>query len=79
MSTPETTAANTWATEHRLTVLAQTEGRPSAADSHGQRWLERRATGLVLAACNCGYTTGWITKQTLPSSAWLIARHGVPG
>lgn len=72
------TAPGAWATEHRLTLLKQIAGRPSAADSEGQRWMEHRHTGLVLAACNCGYTTGWIPTEELPSEAWLLSHYGIP-
>ncbi|MET9876565.1 hypothetical protein ABZZ36_18350 [Actinacidiphila glaucinigra] len=67
-----------WTTDHKVTLLAQVESRPAAADSQGQRWMERRHTGLVLAACNCGWTTGWVPKDQMPSTAELLGRHGVP-
>jgi hypothetical protein len=67
-----------WATEHRLQVMAQTEARPASADSEGRHWLERRATGLAIALCNCGWTTGWVMADQLPTLPALIGRHGVP-
>ncbi|WP_405413909.1 hypothetical protein [Streptomyces rubiginosohelvolus] len=74
----EPTASDSWVTEHRLTLLAQSESSAGPIDERGQRWLDRRATGLVLAACNCGWTTGWIPSAELPGQAWLIGKHGIP-
>ncbi|WP_405549704.1 hypothetical protein [Streptomyces microflavus] len=69
---------DTWVAEHRLTLLRQTESSAGPIDHRGQRWLDRRATGLALAACNCGWTTGWIPVTELPSMAELLGRHGIP-
>lgn len=71
------TGPDQWTAEHRLTLLAQTESSAGTIDHRGQRWLDRRSTGLVLAACNCGYTTGWIPRAELPSYEWLLGKHGL--
>lgn len=76
---PAAGTAEPWAAEHRLQVVAQTEARPTgAADSQGRHWLERRATGLAIAVCNCGWTTGWVPADELPSMPALLGRHGAP-
>lgn len=72
------TAAGPWTTGHQLVVRRQWQTRPGPLDkASGVRWAETRETGLVLAACNCGYTTGWIPRADLPSRAEL-GTHGYP-
>lgn len=68
-----------WTTEHMLHLFNQIESRPAAADHKGRRWMERRTTGLALAVCNCGYNTGWIPRDQMPSAGELLRRHGIPG
>lgn len=72
-------SAAPWTTNHTLHLIAQTQSRPTpAADAQGDHWMEHRPTGLAIAVCNCGYTTGWIPKDQLPSLGQLIARHSPP-
>lgn len=34
--------------------------------------VHRELTGLVLYSCNCGYSSGWVDAQSLPTpSIWL--------
>lgn len=37
--------------------------------------MHREASGLVLHYCNCGYTSGWVPAETLPTPAAFIAEH----
>ncbi|MET7643037.1 hypothetical protein ABZS83_05210 [Streptomyces sp. NPDC005426] len=65
-----------WVAEHQLTIRTQIESRPGPADpATGERWAEHRKTGLVLVACNCGYTTGWTPAAELPTLAELTQGH----
>lgn len=66
-----------WTLDHRLHVFNQIESRPGQPNEKGEQWMERRLTGLVLAVCNCGFNTGWIPRDQLPSSGELLGRHGV--
>ncbi|MFD7428416.1 hypothetical protein ACFV6Z_15410 [Streptomyces sp. NPDC059818] len=71
------TAPGPWATEHRLTIRAQTATRPGPLDeATGARWAEHRKTGLLLVACNCGFTTGWVPGAEVPALAELTEQHG---
>jgi len=67
------TAHKAWAAVHELHVYKQVE--QLVADS---RWVEAQPTGLVHALCNCGYSSGWIPDEELPSRSELVAAHGVP-
>lgn len=60
-----------WTIDHRVTLFQQTKSRPGPVDGNGDQWVEREATGLMLAVCNCGYTTGWIPKADMPDHAVL--------
>ncbi|MGW2511280.1 hypothetical protein ACWC0A_17975 [Streptomyces scopuliridis] len=62
-ATPDT---EPWALGHNLTVHAQTRTRPGPAGEAGARWTEHEYTGLVLAVCNCGLNTGWISRGQMP-------------
>lgn len=70
-----TETAQPWATQHQLHVYGQTESRPNPTTG----WWERRATGLVHLLCNCGYTTGWIPRDQMPSREQMLDEHGSPG
>lgn len=37
--------------------------------------MHRKATGLVLYYCNCGYSSGWVAADTTPTPAAFIAEH----
>ncbi|WP_340382294.1 hypothetical protein U5640_36310 [Streptomyces sp. SS7] len=71
--------ADEWATDHMLHLFNQIERRPTpAADDEGRHWMEARKTGLAIAVCNCGYSSGWIPRSTLPGRMRLLADHGTP-
>lgn len=77
--TVPTLPGSRWATDHTLHLFNQIERRPTpAADSQGQHWTEARKTGLVIAVCNCGYSSGWIPRSKLPGRLTLLAQHGTP-
>lgn len=76
-----------WTTPHQLNVQQQYRTWPGAQPPplalHASDGIETssnitcatfQATGLVIATCNCGFTTGWIPKAEL---AWddLKAEH----
>ncbi|GAA2737864.1 hypothetical protein [Actinocorallia aurantiaca] len=62
-----------WQIRHRLRISAQFEWRPGEGD-----WVEHRATGLVMAWCPCGYTSGWVAKDALPPVEELRTEHPIP-
>lgn len=72
-----------WTADHRLTLLRQVEVRAGEGDQwmeyrptdRGDQWMECRPTGRVLAACNCGYTSGWVRPAELPDAAGIYAEH----
>lgn len=55
-----------WVIEHHLAGFLQLESRPGPVDEQGDRWKERRATGLVLYLCPCGLDTGWVARDQVP-------------
>lgn len=62
----------TWVANHQLHLLNQTASRPGPGG-----WVERQPTGLSLAVCNCGYSSGWVaTDQLRPAE--LLSEHGMP-
>ncbi|WP_143608487.1 hypothetical protein [Streptomyces sp. CB03234] len=71
------TKPTSWTKRHQLHVRHQVESRPGPAEPDGTQWIEHRATGMVHLLCNCGYTSGWIPVQELPSMGELLDRHGV--
>lgn len=64
-----------WILDHDLRVLPQLESRPGQGDGQGNRWLNHRFTGKVLAACTCGYTSGLVPPSTLGDLDVLAAAH----
>lgn len=60
-----------WIIDHEVTLFAQVRTRRGPADDNGQRWAEREPTGLMLAVCNCGLNTGWITRDQMPAHETL--------
>jgi hypothetical protein len=46
--------------------------RSCAGDEHA---THRELTGLVLHFCNCGYSSGWVDKSTLPPPDEFIREH----
>ncbi|MBC2904019.1 hypothetical protein [Streptomyces cupreus] len=63
-----------WTTPHELRVFKQWERRPDGASG----WMEAQPTGQVHLLCNCGYSTGWIQHEQMPSREQLVAEHGEP-
>lgn len=63
--------AEPWTIDHNVTLFQQTKGRPGPVDGKGDQWVEREATGLMLAVCNCGLNTGWIDREVMPDQAAL--------
>lgn len=63
-----------WAARHELHVYGQTESRPNPATG----WWERQSTHLIHLLCNCGYSTGWIPRDQMPSREQLLSEHGTP-
>jgi hypothetical protein len=72
MTDPTETA---WTLDHDLVVLNQTEARPGETDTDGNRWLDYRTTGKVIAVCTCGYTSGLVDPTTLADRATLLGAH----
>jgi hypothetical protein len=71
--------AGQWATDHTLHMFNQIEKRPGPeTDSEGRHWTEARKTGLAIAVCNCGYSSGWVPRGKLPGRLSLLAQHGTP-
>ncbi|WP_030682054.1 hypothetical protein [Streptomyces cellulosae] len=68
-----TTAEQPWVKQHELHVFKQTE---QSIDASGWRLIN--GTGLLHALCNCGYSTGWIPRDQMPSREQLTADHGEP-
>jgi hypothetical protein len=62
-----------WAKPHELRVFKQTEHRPGEGG-----WMEAQHSGQVHLLCNCGYSTGWIPREQMPSRDELLADHGAP-
>ncbi|GAA2108758.1 hypothetical protein [Streptomyces synnematoformans] len=60
-----------WTKRHELHLFRQAEQRPSSAG-----WTECQGTGLVHLVCNCGYSSGWIASDDMPSVEQLMADHG---
>lgn len=61
-----------WTSKHELFITLQNEQRP---DENG--WATVRLTGMVNAVCNCGLSTGWITREEYDSQD-LHATHARP-
>lgn len=70
--------AGQWATDHTLHMFNQIAQQPGPADSEGRHYMEARKTGLVIAVCNCGYSSGWVPRGKLPGHLSLLAQHGTP-
>lgn len=71
-----------WTRNHQPHILMQMDARSGQATADGTRWTERRLTGLGVALCDCGYTTGLIPREQLPDTAQFAAEHppfGWPG
>jgi len=68
--------AQPWTTGHDLSVHNQIESRPGPAQEDGITWADNRSTGMVHVLCNCGYSSGWIPRQEMPSFEQLRAAHG---
>ncbi|MGW3416474.1 hypothetical protein [Streptomyces phaeochromogenes] len=64
-----------WVLDHQLHLLAQIESRPGLPDAKGDRWMDRRTTGKVMAVCTCGLNTGLVDRGELPSIEQLAAEH----
>lgn len=62
----------TWETPHDLQWINQSARRP--ADG----WWENRTTGLIHILCNCGYSSGWISRDQAPDHADLTRQHSNP-
>lgn len=68
------TAETAWTMSHQLHVYCQVESKPDAVTG----WWTHQATGLVHLLCNCGYSTGWIPQDQMPSRQQIVAEHGAP-
>ncbi|MEV8395929.1 MULTISPECIES: hypothetical protein [unclassified Streptomyces] len=62
-----TTEPEPWTIGHELTLFQQVRTLDSPAGIGTARWRETGATGQMLAVCNCGLDTGWISHDELPS------------
>ncbi|MDX3016743.1 hypothetical protein [Streptomyces acidiscabies] len=63
-----------WTTTHELHIFKQALRRPS----DDAQWWETQSSGLVHLLCNCGYSTGWIPQDQMPSREQLLNDHGTP-
>jgi hypothetical protein len=72
MSTSDT---ETFAVLHDPRTLYQVETCEDPGDHHARH---RRFTGLVNYVCNCGYSSGWALKATLPEASDFIKAHMPP-
>lgn len=59
-----------WTLEHDVHLFIQNEVRPGPS-----MWLERRLAGKANVVCACGFTTGWVTRDQLPTREQLSAEH----
>jgi hypothetical protein len=50
-----------------------------ASCSGKEHAMHREMTGKVLFYCNCGYSSGWVDKDTLEEPADFIQAHLPPG
>jgi hypothetical protein len=57
-------------TRHEPTVVRQVQS--CTGTEHA---MHRELTGLVLYYCNCGYSTGWVSVDTVVSPDAFIADH----
>ncbi|WP_031514829.1 hypothetical protein [Streptomyces sp. NRRL F-5123] len=64
-----------WTLNHQPRILIQNEARPGAPDTDGRTWTERRLTGLGVAFCDCGYTTGLVPREQLPDGLQFAREH----
>lgn len=67
-----------WELEHRLQGLAQIRSRPGPPDEQGRQWMVRETTGLVSYQCNCGWSTGWVPRETVPLPDEAHRLHPAP-
>lgn len=63
-----------WSKRHELHIYCQVESRPGSVSG----WRENQSTGLVHLICNCGYSSGWIPQDQMPSRDQLVGEHGAP-
>jgi hypothetical protein len=64
-----------WTLGHQPHILMQMEARPGPAAANGTRWVERRLTGLGIALCSCGHTTGLVPSEQLPDTVQFAREH----
>lgn len=64
-----------WTINHQPHILIQHEARPGPPSPDGPPWTERRLTGLGVALCDCGYTTGLIPAERLPDTLQFTREH----
>ncbi|MFD5874023.1 hypothetical protein [Streptomyces sp. NPDC060322] len=76
--TPRSEAPGPWAKQHELHVYNQTEARPGKPEADGTAWMDVRSAGMVHLLCNCGYSTGWISRRDMPSLEQLQTDHASP-
>jgi hypothetical protein len=62
--------------EERCAPHAISQVRSCDGSAHA---THRELTGLVLYYCNCGYSSGWVDRSTLPLPADFIRDHLPPG
>jgi len=64
-----------WVLDHNPAILLQAESRGGEPNADGVRWIESRPTGLGMALCSCGYTTGLISRGQLPGPQRFADEH----
>ncbi len=62
----------TFEVRHEPKTVFQVESCVSPGGHHA---LHRRFTGLAHYTCNCGYSSGWVPRGTLPPPTDFIRDH----
>lgn len=66
----------TFELQHDPRTSVQIESCVDPGDHHA---VHRRQTGLALYTCNCGYSSGWVSMESLPLPVDFIRNHLPPG
>jgi hypothetical protein len=71
-----TDSIETFELQHEPKTIWQVESCVDPGDHHA---THRRFTGLVNYLCNCGFSSGWVTKDSLPDPTDFLREHLPPG
>lgn len=55
----------TWVLPHEVHITAQTRRAAPLYPSQDGGWVQADATGQAMLVCNCGYATGWVSKDLI--------------